>query len=307
MKSTSLRRAVVLGALCAAAASAQSIGAVTVDNTSSPPPVNANSTFSTATAIVQPPALDGAIASFKHRMAFRNTRVATGGPAQINKRNVVYQIDFTVSDPNNTGFRLSVESVMRGVSALNQTVATGAPSLATGLALGVTYDDSTDAPDTYANLVGILGQSTPGVMTDSAETVAELQESARNAVVGVYVGDTTFSFRFTSTTTPTTNVAFQNSAEGDGLVAYGIGALPAGFEDVSIDDLGHFMTFSARFLLAGDTNADGLVNFADLNDVLARFGDFGEPDFVGADQNGDGVVNFIDLNIVLGNFGNSLP
>ncbi len=55
----------------------------------------------------------------------------------------------------------------------------------------------------------------------------------------------------------------------------------------------------------GDTNGDGVVNFADLNIVLGAFGlSAGQPGFVpGADLNGDGAVNFADLNIVLSNFG----
>ncbi|MEA5486613.1 hypothetical protein VB775_07270 [Pseudanabaena sp. CCNP1317] len=53
----------------------------------------------------------------------------------------------------------------------------------------------------------------------------------------------------------------------------------------------------------GDTNGDGVVNFADLNNVLSTFGQSGAPGFTGADLNDDGVVNFADLNIVLSNFG----
>lgn len=51
----------------------------------------------------------------------------------------------------------------------------------------------------------------------------------------------------------------------------------------------------------GDTNSDGIVNFADLNTVLAAFGQTGagQP----GDVNDDGLVSFADLNIVLGNFG----
>ncbi len=52
----------------------------------------------------------------------------------------------------------------------------------------------------------------------------------------------------------------------------------------------------------GDTNGDNLVNFTDLNTVLAEFG-MSAPGLPG-DVNGDGVVNFTDLNDVLANFGN---
>ena len=51
----------------------------------------------------------------------------------------------------------------------------------------------------------------------------------------------------------------------------------------------------------GDTNGDNIVNFTDLNTVLAAFGESG--DGLAGDVNGDGVVNFTDLNEVLANFG----
>jgi uncharacterized membrane protein len=51
----------------------------------------------------------------------------------------------------------------------------------------------------------------------------------------------------------------------------------------------------------GDTNGDNVVNFTDLNGVLASFGQSGEG--IPGDVNGDGVVNFTDLNEVLANFG----
>ncbi len=55
----------------------------------------------------------------------------------------------------------------------------------------------------------------------------------------------------------------------------------------------------------GDTNGDNIVNFTDLNTVLADFGlsGMGLP----GDVDGDGVVNFTDLNGVLSNFGQPCP
>ena len=46
----------------------------------------------------------------------------------------------------------------------------------------------------------------------------------------------------------------------------------------------------------GDTNGDGIVNFADLNTVLARSGRAAR---LAGDVNDDGVVNFADLNVAL--------
>ncbi len=54
---------------------------------------------------------------------------------------------------------------------------------------------------------------------------------------------------------------------------------------------------------AGDTNGDNIVNFTDLNAVLAAFGMTGAG--LAGDVNGDEIVNFTDLNIVLANFGNT--
>lgn len=55
----------------------------------------------------------------------------------------------------------------------------------------------------------------------------------------------------------------------------------------------------------GDTNGDNVVNFTDLNTVLAAFGQTGQ-DLPG-DLNADGVVNFLDLNEVLAAFGAACP
>jgi hypothetical protein len=51
----------------------------------------------------------------------------------------------------------------------------------------------------------------------------------------------------------------------------------------------------------GDTNGDNVVNFTDLNAVLASFGQSGVG--ISGDVTGDGVVNFSDLNLILSNFG----
>ncbi len=54
----------------------------------------------------------------------------------------------------------------------------------------------------------------------------------------------------------------------------------------------------------GDVSGDCVVNFTDLNQVLAVYGQGGAfADF--ADINGDGVVNFTELNTVLAEFGRS--
>ncbi|MCA9294718.1 MAG: hypothetical protein KDA20_12995 [Phycisphaerales bacterium] len=53
----------------------------------------------------------------------------------------------------------------------------------------------------------------------------------------------------------------------------------------------------------GDTDADGDVDLADLNNVLFAFGTVGNPKGMNGDVTGDGNVDLADLNIVLFNFG----
>lgn len=66
-----------------------------------------------------------------------------------------------------------------------------------------------------------------------------------------------------------------------------------------------YWTFLFRFPEAcpGDTNGDDVVDFTDLNALLAAFGDAGQD--LPADLDGDGVVGFSDLNILLTAFGDA--
>ena len=85
--------------------------------------------------------------------------------------------------------------------------------------------------------------------------------------------------------------------DGDALVAT---ALTAGdLQTVAIVVRG----LNASKPCDGDTNGDGVVNFADLNTVLSQFGQTGQG--LAGDVNNDGVVNFADLNGTLTNFGST--
>ncbi len=84
-------------------------------------------------------------------------------------------------------------------------------------------------------------------------------------------------------------VAFESRASG--LVPGDIN----GFADVFLRDWGA--------PCAGDANGDGFINFADLNLVLANFGQTAPPGANPGDVNADGVVDFADLNLVLSFFG----
>lgn len=57
--------------------------------------------------------------------------------------------------------------------------------------------------------------------------------------------------------------------------------------------------------LPGDASGNGVVDFADLNAVLSRFGSRGLG--LPGNVNGDALVDFADLNAVLSNFGSTQP
>ena len=83
----------------------------------------------------------------------------------------------------------------------------------------------------------------------------------------------------------------------DGLAGIsGGGGQPVGFAETNISGV-----TACLLPCPGDTNGDRIINFADLNIVLAQFGQAGAG--LAGDVNGDGMVTFADLNIVLANFG----
>ncbi|MFU8828785.1 MAG: hypothetical protein ACNA8P_05045 [Phycisphaerales bacterium] len=65
-------------------------------------------------------------------------------------------------------------------------------------------------------------------------------------------------------------------------------------------------TISLGAFVAGDVTGDGSVDLADLNLVLANFGQVSNGGVLAGDANCDGMVNLSDLNLVLANFGTGL-
>ncbi len=87
----------------------------------------------------------------------------------------------------------------------------------------------------------------------------------------------------------------------DGAAAVGTRSITISNADGSDTLVGSFEVLAGMVDCPGDTNGDNIVNFTDLNTVLAQFGQSGMG--LAGDVNDDDIVNFTDLNIVLANFG----
>ncbi len=114
---------------------------------------------------------------------------------------------------------------------------------------------------------------------------------------GGTVKDTDFiaSLGLSGSIPATMNVVELNAISPDGSTIAGIG-LNTNFS---------YQTFVIRLRPAcpGDTNADSVVGFADLNIVLSQYGQTSLPGSLAGDLDHDGDVDFADLNVVLSAFG----
>lgn len=111
-----------------------------------------------------------------------------------------------------------------------------------------------------------------------------------------------------------TEMGFPVPQTGSGQYGYSVGAFLGtessppmvflgGRFDTSPSNYRNFAAFRGCLAAScgADINGDGVVNFTDLNAVLANFGNAGSG--LSGDVNGDGVVNVEDLNAVLADFG----
>jgi hypothetical protein len=183
--------------------------------------------------------------SFSHRMAFVNTYEADGGAAQTHKRNIVFQIDFDVEDPANSGFEVELSSFLRGISSVTLThiISDSGTGTATGATINVSVDDSTGAPDTFSPLVPLFTGTNSALVQHMLGTDTVDSQDSASTSLGAFVGTTSFSLLFTTGPTPTTNIIFGNNRLGFGEIDFGLGSLAAGQSPtVDSSELGHFLT-----------------------------------------------------------------
>lgn len=247
----------------AQAAFAVTISAVTITNNSTPDETDTLSggrlhEFRTASSIGGPVSGSGSL-ELTTQMQWYNGHLATGGVAQTHKRNVVYDLSFTVLDPTNSGYTLSIDTVMRGHSTAIWTGSsnTSSPSsaiTATGTTLSGRFDsDLSDAIDELGSQVGdltILGALGGTSANDVVTRGDSALNQSRSFAAGSLSGTRTFGLRFTTATSSSTNVLAQNGEQGQGSVRYGLNNLLTGLDlsgqpqagDLSNDQLGHFVT-----------------------------------------------------------------
>lgn len=223
---------------------------IDVDNQSFGPAPDPNSGFQTQSTLTGVQTV-GDTSFFTHRMAARNWLVANGSVAQVHKGNVIYDLEFTVNDPLNLGYEISLENVLKGISLVD---------VGTNPTAGFCYSTGLNLASYYGStfLAGISG-STLGTGFQTAGYHALYEEYTGTQFVGNFQGTNTFNFHFTSLVTPTTNVVFDNFAFGRGEVIYGLGSIPTGFEQYDMADLGHFLTVNVKMNAVPEPGSVGLL------------------------------------------------
>ena len=215
-----------------------------------------SSTFSPVTS-------SGDQVSFSHQMQFYNgyhIPIGSSGFALTHNRDVIYDLTFTIEDPTNRGYSLSVDSLLRGYSTAEWLDGTSFNAVTvTGVSVSGRLDtDTTDTNDTLDTQISGLTIATSGVTANQTNTTANLfQEIVDVHSAGNFVGTRSFALRFTTTPTPTTNVFLQNNQSGQGSIRYGFNNTLSGLDPTGQsqpgdsytdnNDLGHFITVSAEF------------------------------------------------------------
>ncbi len=152
--------------------------------------------------------------------------------------------------------------------------------------------------------LGLYGYNTPAVSPTEPIVVANAWNSAeqQSVIEARHTDDGAPLWIQTLVDDEGAHVAVNTAAEftPDGAQVY-FDASPRPLTPTSVFRLFAVAVQDAAAPCEGDTNGDNIVNFSDLNAVLATMGQSGPA--LDADVDGDGIVNFTDLNMVLSAFG----
>lgn len=206
------------------------------------------------------PVVSGDTITFTSRMATYNGHyVDDGGPtvALVHKRNVVYDLSFTVDDPLNRGYTITVDSGMRGFAEAIWEMG-GSNVVATGLTVSGRIDtDTNDDNDTLTNQIGELTLfSNSATANSTTPNLRVATDTSKQLVLDEIVGTRDMAMRFTSVVTPTTNVFLQNNHQGQGSVQFGLNntlneldpsGQPVIGDAYAPENLGHFVTVTVDY------------------------------------------------------------
>ncbi len=195
------------------------------------------------------------------QMRWYNGFKSSGGSAQVHKRDVIYDLLFSVEDPFSVGYSLSIETILRGYS-VGLLEGDSGDVRATSTSLSGRFDDDrSDASDTLDAQVSQLTILSPNGALSNVSGVrghgtTDLQNSFLLDGVDAFVGSRSFALRFTTVTTPTTNVFMGNDVLGQGSVRFGLSNTLGALDDTGLAlqgqladiNLGHFVTLTATSL-----------------------------------------------------------
>lgn len=139
-------------------------------------------------------------------------------------RTAAFDIRFTVLDPTNLGYELSVETVLRGyrtVRSDNGIMGTASAGSFSGR-IDLNMDDGIDTLGTQVDDLTILSQ--PDSSTTSVNSLVDASESL---AAGTFFGTRTFGLRFT-TSGSVNNVFLQNNGAGEVATRFGLDPVDSG-------------------------------------------------------------------------------
>ena len=162
-----------------------------------------------------------------------------------------------------------------------------------------------------SNTAGVSGDG--GALSDylvpTTEDVTSVITGVEFAIPLSALGDPTGDISIVAFINGSGNHDFlSNQFAGEGILQANLGN--PGAVDLSAIAGNQFVTISqSTELIDGDLNGDGFVGAADLDILLANWGDtVTQGSLADGDANNDGVVNNLDLAVVQSNFGNgTLP
>jgi hypothetical protein len=203
---------------------------------------------------------DATSSTLETQMRWYNGFQSKGGSAQVHKRNVTYDLLFSVFDASSLGYSLSIETLLRGYSVARLEGESGNVSV-TSTTLSGRFDDFSDMTNTLTTQVSELtiSNSTGALsneLDERTDVATDKQQSFLLDDTHAFSGTRSFALRFTTLGTPTTNVFMANDVLGQGSVRFGLSNLQEALNDTGIAlqgqladiELGHFVTVTATSL-----------------------------------------------------------